>query len=300
MMELVTKHCLFCGEREALVDLYPQTFGESDISPGVFSARRSTDHLHYRIVRCNGCGLVFSREVLPADRIAQLYAGSAMTYGEYTQTLRADYWRPLKPYEAMITGGKALEIGCGNGFFLEELLDHGVAEVVGCEPSLDARNAASVRVRAGIRPGLFRDGMFSDRQFRLICSFHTIDHMDDPGSAVRITRTLLEPGGLVYIVAHDVESLQARLLRERSPVIDVEHIYLFNRTTLRRLFEAEGFVVKEVARLRNSYPLRYWVSMFPARGKRWAIFRGAIGSTAIGSVPVPLKAGNIYLIAQRT
>ncbi len=298
-MNTVTKHCLFCGEGERLRDLYPQTFTAGDLTPAVFSARRPTEHFHYRIVRCTACGLVFAREILPDDQLAALYARSAVTFTEHTGVIRRDYWRCLQPFLDGVARDSALEVGCSTGFFLEELRDRGFANVRGVEPSTEARARAAPHVREWITPQVFTRGMFPPASFGLLCSFQTLDHLSDPAGAVAAAYEILRPGGLAYCITHDVDALQARVLGKRSPIFDVEHVYLFNRSTLRRLFREHGFDVLSVGSVANSYPLRYWVAMFPLpAGVRKGV-AAAVTFLRLGGLSAPLRAGNIFIIARK-
>jgi SAM-dependent methyltransferase len=293
-MDYITKHCLFCGNQEKIKELYPQSFTEKDLTPAVFSARRSADQLHYRIVRCQNCGLVFSQEVLPSEILEKLYSQSKVTYGKYTDIIREDYWRALKPFLNKIDKKKALEIGCGNGFFLEELLGQGFQEVCGCEPSTAAIAMASPRVKENITADMFREGLYDKNSFDLICSFQTLDHLADPVKTIKLCYDLLKPQGLAFFVTHNVDSLQAKLLREKSPIIDVEHIYLFNKNTLSELFKKEGFEKLKVIKIKNSYPLNYWLEML-ALNKLNQI----LNILKIGSIRLPIAAGNIGIVAKK-
>ena len=281
------------------MELYPRTFTEEHLTPEVFSARRESEHLHYSIVRCANCGLVFSREILPDDRLSELYAGSSVTFGEHMAALRTDYWRCLQPFLAGAHRGSALEIGCSSGFFLEELMAQGFTEVHGCEPSTKAGEMAVADVRKNIRSGLFGEAMYEPRKFDLVCSFHTFDHMSDPAEVVSACHEVLKPGGLVYVITHDVRSLQAIILGEKSPIIDVEHVYLFNKQTLRKLFERTGFDVLSVSGVRNTYPLDYWLHMMPLPHRVKGTLRGSLNRIGAGAITVPIKAGNIFIVARR-
>ena len=293
------KHCLFCGPEEDVALLYPQTFEEEQLTPAVFSARRATEHYHYEIVRCRRCGLVFSRKLLPPEKLLDLYRRSSVTFAEHARSLRRDYWAPLSAFAGELPGNDALEIGCSTGFFLEELLDRGCAGVVGYEPSLEAREKASPRVRDHIVSGFFEEGGVGPNRFGVACSFHTLDHVEDPAAVVRACRSALKPGGLLYLVTHDVDALQAKLLGERSPIFDVEHVYLFNRETLPRLLAEEGFEIAATGRLRNSYPLRYWVHMFPmGRGLKGGV-ENVLRWTGLDEWSPAIAAGNIYTIARK-
>jgi SAM-dependent methyltransferase len=298
-MNYIRKQCLFCEKQEDVEQLYPQTFKSEDLTPDVFSARRSTEHFHYAMVRCRNCGLVFSRDILPDDVLTHLYSQSKVTFAEYTDIIRKDYWRCIEPHTHGTHKGAALEVGCSTGFFLDELLARGYQDVYGCEPSVQAREMASPEVLKNFTLGFFRDGQYSPDTFDLVCSFQTLDHLSDPVAVLRTTHRILKPGGLAYFITHNVDGLQAKLLGEKSPIIDVEHIYLFNKATLRRLLESTGFDVLEVSNVRNSYPLDYWLKMFPMPSAVRKILRKTLGGIGIGRIPLPLKAGNIFIVARR-
>ncbi len=298
-MDYIRKHCLFCGEGENVEKLYPQTFRIEDLTPEVFSARRSTEHFHYDIVRCRDCGLVFSRDILPDDMLKRLYSLSKVTFAEYTEIIRRDYWACLEPFMNGAQKGAALEIGCSTGFFLDELLAHGFKDVFGCEPSIEAKEMASPNVKKNISLGFFKDGLYAHKTFDLVCSFQTLDHLSEPVEVLRVTHDILKPGGLAYFITHNVEGLQAKLLGEKSPIIDVEHIYLFNKATLKRLLEKTGFEVLEVSNVKNSYPVDYWLKMFPLPQGVKNICRNVVAGVGLGSMPLPLKAGNIFIVGRR-
>jgi SAM-dependent methyltransferase len=290
----IIKHCLFCGGNEKLLQLYPRNFRDAALTPEIFSARRVTEHFHYETVRCQNCGLVFAREIIPAMQLSKLYGQSQVTYGEYSGIIADDYWRHLSPYLKDIKKGAALEVGCGSGFFLERLIKAGFKEVSGCEPSQAAKAEAPLAVRDNIRTEMFGPGLYPDNYFDLVCSFQTLDHLSEPHEAAKNCYALTRPGGLAYFIVHDVESLQAKLLKDRSPIIDVEHVYLFNKNTLSRLFNEAGFKVIKVGDVVSTYPVSYWLRML-SLGKmaEW------LNSIGIGKLRLPLKAGNIYIIAKR-
>ncbi|MBW8887825.1 MAG: class I SAM-dependent methyltransferase [Fibrobacteres bacterium] len=297
MTQYVAKPCLFCPGGACFEELYPRNFRDEDLNPAVFSARRVTEHFHYRMVRCRETGLVFSREVLPDAMLEQLYAESHVTFNAYAGIIRRDYWKPFAPFAAEEERGAALEIGCSTGFFLEELLDRGYREVHGCEPSAEARRLASPRVAGAIRGGLFSDSLFPDARFDLVCSFQTLDHAADPAAMLAACFRKTRPGGLLYLIVHDAEGLQARLFGEKSPIIDVEHIYLFSRKTLALAAARAGYQPLSVFPIRNSYPLEYWITHAPIPFRR-AIAKAAQAS-GLGRLRLPLSLGNIGMVARK-
>jgi SAM-dependent methyltransferase len=297
MIRYLSRACLFCADDACLEELYPRNFRDGDLTPEIFSARRVTEHFHYRMVRCRRTGLLFSREILPDEVLERLYAGSKVTFGAYARILREDYWRPLAPRLGGLPRAAALEIGCSSGFFLEELKARGFRDVRGCEPSREARERAAPEVREGIRTGFFTDSAYPDGTFDLVCAFQTLDHVADPLAVLRTCLAKLKPGGLIYLIVHDAEALQARLFGEKSPIIDVEHIYLFNRRTLALAAARAGFAAPETFPILNSYPLEYWVTHAPLPFRK--AIHGALKAIGLHALRVPLRAGNIGLIARR-
>lgn len=297
MTDYQKKPCLFCGDDACIQELYPRNFRDEDLNPGVFSARRVTEHYHYHMVRCARTGLVFAREVLPDAVLEGLYAESQVTFGAYADIIRKDYWRAFAPFARLAPRGAALEIGCSSGFFLEELLERGYREVHGCEPSLEAKRLASPAVAGNIHRGFFGDAVYPDGRFDLICSFQTLDHLGDPLGMLATCYRKCRPGGLIYLIVHDADGLQAKILGEKSPIIDVEHIYLFNRRALSLAVEKAGFRPVRTFPIRNSYPLEYWTTHAPLRFKR--PLNALLGALGLLRLRLPLSLGNIGIVARK-
>jgi SAM-dependent methyltransferase len=297
MIKYIVKNCLFHPDGHCLEDLYPQTFKEEDLNEAVFSARRVTEHFHYKMVRCRKTGLVFSREILPDDLLEKLYAGSKVTFNEYTDIIRKDYWRPLEKYSGGIKKESALEIGCSNGFFMEELLDRGFKDVRGCEPSTEAKEQANPLVKDKIYTGFFNKDLYEDTSFDLICIFQTLDHLSDPLDFLKTCYSKLKKGGMFYAILHNVDALQAKLLGEKSPIIDVEHIYLFNPKSIGLAVEQAGFETIKCFPVKNSYPMKYWIKH--ARLPFQSVLNSIGSFTGLENLSIPLSVGNMGILARR-
>jgi 2-polyprenyl-3-methyl-5-hydroxy-6-metoxy-1,4-benzoquinol methylase len=190
-----------------------------------------------------------------------------------------------------------LEIGCSSGFFLEELQAQGFREVHGCEPSVEAREIAAPSVREGIHTGFFTDPVYPDGGFDLICCFQTLDHLSDPIGMLRTCFAKLKPGGALYAIVHNADGLQAKLFGEKSPIIDVEHIYLFNPKTLAMAVEKAGFRTLKTFGVANSYPLEYWAAHAPLPFKRQVL--GIFRALGLAKLRIPLSLGNIGIVARK-
>lgn len=292
-------HCVICGHNCSVREKYPQSFSEKMLTPAVFSARRITEHWHYRIMRCAACSLVFSSPVLSQKRLQELYGKSTITYMKEIANITRSYARHLQPYIGSIPNrATALEIGCGSGFFLEWLKTIGFTDLIGFEPSAAAVSNAPDWLRPNIRQCFFeQDESLQPGSLDLICSFQTLDHLMTPLQTLEKCHTLLCKGGLAYFITHNERALQARLLGEKSPIFDIEHIYLFNKKTLRALMEKAGFEVVDIVSVRNTYSLIYWMTMTPIPLKR--LFLRAFQFFGILNIPLSLHAGNIGVIARK-
>lgn len=253
-----TQFCPICGPQAAKKELYPQNFKLSQINPKIFSARRLPDRLHYRIVKCNQCGLVYSDPVLNQDQISQLYNQSLFTYKDRVNDLTKTYGyylRQLGKYK--VKKNQLLEIGCGNGFFLSEAKQQGYQLVWGVEPSQDAINQAPVGLKKYIKHAVFNQKLFAKNSFDVICFFQTFDHIGEPNQFLNDCHYYLKLGGLILAINHNVDSLQSKILKEHSPIIDIEHTYLYNLKTMRLIFQKNKFQVVKTGSTFNIYPLDY-------------------------------------------
>jgi SAM-dependent methyltransferase len=296
-VELRPTRCAICGTEGEATEVYPARFSESDFTAVIFSARRPPDRIHYRMVRCNRCGLVRSDPIADEQLLSRLYEGSDFDYEPETRNLQRTYGRALGKLEALGgQKGSLLEIGSGNGFFLEEALRHGYAEVTGVEPSRKAIAAARQDIRPRLICDLMRPGLFAPASFDVVCMFQLFDHVADPRALLDECRRVLRPSGLLLALNHDLGAASARLLGERSPIVDIEHTYLYDVGTMTALFQASGFAVREAGPIRNTYSLAYLIHLLPIPRviKRIA---GAVPGLRRLRLTVPL--GNQYLVAQK-
>jgi SAM-dependent methyltransferase len=298
---LVETRCAICGTVGNASELYPATLGSDAFTPTIFSARRLPDRIHHRMVTCNRCRLVRADPVLDGKDSELLYQESTFDYGEELEGLRVTYGETLDRLVHYVPKRDGLvDIGCGNGFVLEVAQERGWSNVRGVEPSADAIAHAAPTVRDSIVADIMRPGILDKEAFDAVTLFQVLDHMPDPLELLTQVRATLRPGGVVMAFNHNVTAWSARLLGERSPIIDVEHTYLYDPQTSRALFTRAGFDVIEVGSVRNTYSLAYLLHLVPIpRATKEAILRRVQGNRlARRQVTVPL--GNLRLIARRS
>lgn len=298
-MTLLPTRCAICGTEGNAAELYPATVARAALDATIFSARRPPDDIHWRMVRCLACGLVRADPVLPADQLARFYAESVFDEQE-VPAVRFTYRRALAELDAHGARRSALlEIGAGSGFALEEARALGYRRTVGVEPSAQAAARAAVKPGIEMVNDVMRAGLFAAESFDVVCLFQTLDHLPDPAAVLDEAWRVLRPGGLILAFNHDVGSLSARIMGERSPIIDVEHTYLFDASTMRRLFASRGFDVLAVGPARNLVSLRYLVHLLPLRGRMRRAARTLVGASRLGGARLWLPLGNLRIIGRR-
>lgn len=299
-VELRATRCAICNTEGNAAEVYPTNLDLEAFNPSVFSARRLPDRIHYRVVRCNSCGLIRSDPVADAEVLAQLYEQSSFDYEEEVANLQLTYGRYLSKLEQHgARKGMLLEIGCGNGFFLEEALRQGYEAVRGVEPSTEAVAKASPNVRPHISCSIMRPGLFDADQFDVICMFQVFDHIPDPDDLLDECFRVLKPGGLILGLNHNVEAVSARLLGERSPIIDVEHMYLYSPATMVHIFTEHGFQVRQSGSVTNDYTVRYLTRLLPLPRSIKSGVLGLFNKTPLGRIQMRVPLGNLFIVAQK-
>lgn len=292
--------CAVCGTFGNASEAYPANFNPEALNPDVFSARRLPDQIHYRMVKCYTCGLLRSDPVADTRLLNQLYALSNFTYADKVEGLKISYGRYLAMLDQWLKQKDSLlEVGCGNGFFLEEALARGYTRVAGIEPSTSAVEKAKPETRPHIVCDVFRPGLFNAAQFDVICFFQTFDHLPDPRAALQEAYRILKPGGGALFINHNVEALSSRIMGEKSPIIDIEHTYLYSPKTMSRVVTLSGFRVLKVGSAVNAYPIEYLLHLLPIpRGIKKSVM-SVFQLTGLLQVRLTLNLGNLYLIAQK-
>ncbi len=159
----------------------------------------------------------------------------------------------LRYLPRVIPGGVVLDVGCGNGDFLNRAraIDW---TVVGCEPDPEARAAAralGLDVRAGGIEGLMGEAGCFD----VITLNHVIEHVPDPRHTLECVFALLKPGGRLYLETPNIQSDgHRRFGRSWRGLEPPRHLVLMNWAALERLLGESGFGLIEHHASANVYP----------------------------------------------
>lgn len=299
MISFHKTRCPICNTENKATQIYPENFDLEALTPDTFSARRLPDQIHYRIVKCNNCKLVRSDPVMQIEILNQLYSDSSFNYDDQIDNLKFTYGKYLaKINSSKKDKGSLLEIGCGNGFFLEEAIRSGYSDVRGVEPSKIAIGKANERLRKHIICDIMRPGLFHPGSFDLVCMFQVLDHVPDPCSLIKECWNVLKPGGSILIINHNIDAISSKMLKEKSPIIDIEHTYLFSPKTISKLLKDCNFSVKKQGLVYNRYSIPYLLKLLPLN-KMMKQTLLSLFNNFLRYISLSVPLGNMYLIAQK-
>jgi len=298
-MRMQDRACPLCGQRSERVWL-EQKFDPARLDSFAFSSRKLPELMRFPLALCEDCDLVFAQCIPGSEWISAGYRAAAFDAGVESlfaaETYAAAATRMLP---AATRRRAALDIGAGDGAFLARLLKLGFDEVVGIEPSEEPVRRAGAEIRPHLRNEFFQSGNFAPASFDLVTCFQTLEHVEAPLDLCRAAHRLLRPGGVLLVADHDFRALPARLMGERSPIYDLEHLQLFSAQSLARLFEAAGFADIAIRPLRNTYPLSYWLKLMPLPAALKRALLRRLGASRIGQWRLSGRMGNLVACGTR-
>lgn len=212
------------------------------------------------LFQCTECTLVFDRRRTSDQELYDHYR--RYSYGTLKPCPAAtteSFHRLLSTFERFRRSGRILDIGCGQGDFLDAARQRGWDEQ-GSEYS-EAAVALCRRRGLKVAHGDFVLADFGDQDFDVITAFEVIEHVNDPGTLIAHVRRLLRPGGLLYITTPNFDSVLRHLERSDFRILCFpEHLCFYTRRSLRHLAQVHGFEPLKVLTTGLDLPrLKSWV-----------------------------------------
>jgi len=168
--------------------------------------------------------------------------------------------------------GRLLDIGCGYGFFLQEMKHRGW-KVEGIEISEVGRQYAQDKWDIHVYSQPLEDLPLPESIFDVVTLIYVIEHVHDPLTLLREVNRILKPGGLILLRwPHSTPIV--RILGPLSKKLDLYHtpyhLYDFSPRTMNKILTSCGFGEIETAIAGNTKPSK--------RFDRWAsVIFGGVG-----------------------
>jgi SAM-dependent methyltransferase len=192
--------------------------------------------------RCTRCKSIYASPRLSrAERVKII--DSFFQFSPTTQRMSANRRAALRQeadfLQDQVTGGRLLDVGCGNGT-LFEFFPGETWERYGIELSPSAAEYAGNTYLAKVQAGTLQSIEFPTAYFDLATLIDTIFYLDDPLQDLKIIRRILKPGGLLAI---EMPGLSYFLFRSRGVVcylIDRKWTRLSSQSTYLNWLSLEG------------------------------------------------------------
>lgn len=288
-----TRSCSICGA-PAHQNWMPAKVNFEELDAFAFASRKLPEYMHFELALCTHCDLVFANHVPVDDWFEQSYTNADFDASDESQCAARTYGKELEKRLTRIRQQqRALDIGAGDGAFVQQLLALGFQEVRGVEPSKEPVQRAPEAVRHLLINDFFRADAFEENSFDVITCFQTLEHVDQPNQLFSDVHRLLRSGGAFMTVAHNFRAPLARMMGDKSPIYDVEHLQLFSPQSLRKIYQQHAFAEIEVSSIANRYPISYWLKLFPLPAGVKRRLLEQMKGTRIGNLMLAARVGNM-------
>jgi SAM-dependent methyltransferase len=220
------------------------TWCGADLGPG---SRRRPGR-----VRCERCGVWTSSPALGADEIDRAYEGwyrpaGGRFAGPGDALLRHLRGRLAARLDSIAPPGPVLDVGSGEGALLDALEARG-RSATGLE-----RHATDPRVRS-------LDLAEVDGPWAAIVFWHSLEHLEAPGTAIDHAAAILAPGGVLVVAAPNADSIQGAVLGDRWLALDLpRHRAHIGASALLARLSGLGLRVERTSHLRGGQVVFGWL-----------------------------------------
>lgn len=202
----------------------------------------------WQYVRCLNCGLICLQPQPSSSFLQDHYQDYLPVHPQEIKR-----WRRLMSQvftksgnlieEIMPMPGRLLDVGCGYGFFLEEMVQRGW-QAEGIEISATGLNYARNKLGLTVSDKLLPRPDWQDNCYDVITLFYVIEHLQDPKSVLREARRLLRRDGLLLLrwphtapIAALMRPWADRLKLYQAP----SHLFDFSPMTIYKILDQSGF-----------------------------------------------------------
>ena len=206
---------------------------------------------NYEIVLCKQCKAYFltpnPTDELLAKAYDDSYYGGAVDEEKFEGFVEKglNYFRKqrAKKVAALIgNSGSVLDIGCGNGQFLEQVKRFGNIELFGTEMQGSSALRASKVDGLNLKIGELSEKDYAKQYFDVITMFHVFEHLKNPEAYLNIIDYILKTEGYLVVSFPNIDSWQARFFKGKWLHLDPpRHLFFFKPKEFISLMRNKGF-----------------------------------------------------------
>ncbi len=212
---------------------------------------------NYTYYKCEDCGTSQILPQLSIETILEYYNKFHLsdtkggTYDWVEERMQLDFPAKVKLIKKYIKGNKEiflLDVGCGKGFFLKMVSNHGMKAM-----GIDISESAITHAKNVLRQDVIKSNIedLSNREqyqgkFDIVTSWATIEHVVNPLTFLKCINKLLKVGGILFLdTGIDSYILRKFLVGHCQWYSAIEHLFVFSEKGLKILLsEAELEILK--------------------------------------------------------
>ena len=205
---------------------------------------------NFHINRCLKCNAVFLSPRPTPKQLEIAYGDSYYGQGQqkftgYVETV-LDWFRQGRARRVsryVKPPAKVLDIGCGNGRFLGNLIVHSF-KCYGIELPGRAAERAKLIPKLNLTTGKIRPDTYEENFFDAITMWHVFEHMEEPLNTLDIICKILKQGGYLMMSLPNIDSLQSRIFGGKWLHLDPpRHLFFIGASDLISKMKDFGFVL---------------------------------------------------------
>lgn len=220
-------------------------------------------------VKCNNCEMVYLNPVFKDQCLEEYYRSNHQVQGEIVENdsefYSKLYSKGLNAIEQHIAKGAILDMGCSTGVFLD------LARVSGWQTygvELNEQEARHCAAKGHVVHNRLLEEVNFGHKFNAITLWDVFEHLKNGEEYFNKLKTLLNPGGVIFLQIPSADALAAKMLQEKCNMYDgLEHVNLYSHNGMKILADKCGLrllsvetVISEIGVMNNylSYESPYF------------------------------------------
>lgn len=221
----------------------------------------------FNVLRCETCDVRFADKLPTNKRVSEIYSKSYYVpwtdnTNEIPKSVEIMKRKTFKSYLSILSryidlkGIKILDIGCATGFLLDEAKKCG-CDCWGVELNPFGAKVASMKHPNRIFTGIIEDSKYKNYFFDAIMMIDLIEHTKNPKILLKEVKRILKKEGYALLVTPNVGGLWSKMLGKKWTNYKEEHLYYFDKKSLKYLIEKLGFIFVYGQPVKKTLTLRY-------------------------------------------
>jgi len=227
LVETVLVSCRICGSSQ-----YHLLFSADNI-------RRKAKRF-FNVVQCKDCGFKYINPSPTEESLKYYYEDYMAHVPERINGLEKIYYRFFRNTRNARPPGRFLDIGCGNGKYLDFMRSLGW-ETVGVDAGPGCEFARQV-LNLEVYDGNLWEHRFPDSSFDVITLWFVLEHIWDPMRLLSECYRILKPGGQIIISTLNTNSFETKVFKRYWwHLLVPEHLCQFDESSLQSVIQKTGF-----------------------------------------------------------